>query len=78
MGGVGVRGDSDGIAVVRWWRERCIEWCHDVVDGIALPTRLSRFISAAVSRVASIENIGANLAPWNIGNYRIDFRGTGC
>ena len=23
----------DGIAVIRWWRERCIEWCHDVVDG---------------------------------------------
>jgi hypothetical protein len=25
--------------------------------------------------VKSIDNIGANLAPWNIGNYRIDVRG---
>jgi hypothetical protein len=24
--------------------------------------------------VKAIENFGANLAPWNIGNYRIDFR----
>ena len=33
VGWVGVRNDPDGIAVIKWWREKCIEWCHDYVDG---------------------------------------------
>ncbi len=33
VGWVGSRNDSDGLAVIRWWREKCIEWCHDYVDG---------------------------------------------
>jgi len=76
VGWVGARGDSDGIAVVRWWRERCIEWCHDVVDGgrFADQGYLDSFPRLS-SRVRILENIGANLAPWNIGNYRIDFCG---
>jgi hypothetical protein len=76
VGWVGARNDSHGIAVIRWWREKCIEWCHDYVDGDRFADQgyLDSF-SRLFSRVKIIENIGANLAPWNIGNYRIDFRG---
>ena len=24
---------DEGIAALRWWRERCIEWCYDCVEG---------------------------------------------
>jgi hypothetical protein len=77
VGWVGARNDSDGIAVIRWWREKCIEWCHDVVDGDRFADQgyLNSF-ARLFSRVKIIENIGANLAPWNIGNYRVDFRGS--
>jgi hypothetical protein len=76
VGWVGARKDSDGIAVIEWWRERCIEWCHDVVEGDRFADQgyLDSF-PRLFSRVKIIENIGANLAPWNIGNYRVDFRG---
>jgi hypothetical protein len=76
VGWVGARNDSGGPAVIQWWRERCIEWCHDVVDGDRFADQgyLDSF-PRLFSRVRIIENIGANLAPWNIGNYRIDFRG---
>jgi hypothetical protein len=75
VGWVGARNDPDGSAVIQWWRERCIEWCHDVIEGDRFADQgyLDSF-PRLFSRVTIIENIGANLAPWNIGNYRIDFR----
>jgi hypothetical protein len=75
VGWVGARNDPDGISVISWWRERCIEWCHDYVDGDRFADQgyLDSF-SSRFPRVRVIENIGANLAPWNIGNYQIDFR----
>jgi hypothetical protein len=75
VGWVGVRNDLDGVAVIEWWRGKCIEWCHDYVDEgrFADQGYLDRFSSRS-ARVKVIDNIGANLAPWNIGNYRIEFR----
>jgi len=75
VGWVGARHDPDGIAVVKWWREKCIEWCHDYVDGDRFADQgyLDSF-ARLFPRVKVIENIGANLAPWNIGNYEIGFR----
>lgn len=75
VGWVGARNDPDGIAVIRWWREKCIEWCHDYVDGNRFADQgyLDSFAGLS-ARVKVIENIGANLAPWNVGNYQIDFR----
>ena len=33
VGWVGARNDPDGFEAVTWWRQKCIEWCHDYVDG---------------------------------------------
>ena len=76
VGWVGARNDPDGLAVVKWWRTQCIDWCYDYVDGgrFADQGYLDSF-SRLFPRVKVIENVGANLAPWNIGNHRIDFRG---
>ena len=75
VGWVGARNEPDGIAVIKWWRQRCIEWCHDYVDGDRYADQgyLDSF-SRLSTRVKAVENVGANLAPWNIANYRIDFR----
>jgi hypothetical protein len=75
VGWVGARNDPDGIAVIKWWREKCIEWCHDYVDGDRFADQgyLDSFPGLS-SRVKVIENVGANLAPWNVGNYQVDFR----
>src|SRR5258708_8026128 len=37
VGWGGVRNCDEGTSPVRWWRERCIEWCHDFVDGDRFP-----------------------------------------
>jgi hypothetical protein len=75
VGWVGVRNDPDGIAVIKWWREECIEWCYDYVDDRRFADQgyLDAFLSRC-ARVKVIGNIGANLAPWNIENYRIECR----
>lgn len=75
VGWVGVRNDADGHAAVRWWRERCIEWCYDYVDGDRFADQgYLQGIVERFARVKVVENPGANLAPWNIGNYRIESR----
>jgi len=75
VGWVGARNDPDGLAPLRWWRKQCIEWCYDYVDGERFADQgYLQKIPAQFSRVKSIENVGANLAPWNIENYRIEFR----
>jgi hypothetical protein len=60
--------------VLQWWRERCIEWCFDYVDGHRFADQgyLDEF-STRFEGVAVIENPGANLAPWNVGAYAIEF-----
>jgi hypothetical protein len=74
VGWVGARNDPEGAAVIRWWRSKCIEWCYDYVDEgrFADQGYLDSF-SRLFARVKVIDNVGANLAPWNIGNYRIEF-----
>jgi hypothetical protein len=76
VGWVGARNDANGIAAIQWWRNKCIDWCHDYVDGGRFADQgYLDFFSDKFERVKVIENIGANLAPWNIGNYSIGFDG---
>jgi hypothetical protein len=72
VGWVSFRRDDDGLRCLHWWRDRCIEWCYDRVeehryaDQKYLDDWPQRF-----GRVRALEHKGANLAPWNIANYRI-------
>jgi len=72
VGWVGARKDGEGRRVVEWWRQKCIEWCHDYVDGDRFADQgyLDTFPRLS-PRVKVIEHAGANLAPWNIGNYEL-------
>ena len=66
------RRDSNALGALRWWREKCIEWCFyrleedRMGDQKYLDTWPSRF-----DRVHVLNHIGAGLAPWNCSNYRI-------
>jgi hypothetical protein len=69
VGWVSVRRREEGISALRWWRERCIEWCYDRVEGdrFADQRYLDR-LPELFGRVHVIEHLGANLAPWNLAN----------
>jgi hypothetical protein len=75
VGWVSVRRRDEGIGALRWWRERCIEWCYDRVEGdrFADQRYLDR-LPGLFSGVHVIEHLGANLAPWNFADYRVEWR----
>jgi hypothetical protein len=70
------RNDARGLAVLHWWRERCIEWCYDRVEGdrFADQKYLDRW-PETFDGVVVLENKGVGLSPWNVDRYRIARRG---
>lgn len=72
VGWVTFRNDATGRSAVRWWRERCLEWCYDRVepnrygDQKYLDDWPERFDGVRVSRLAA-----AGLAPWNEDKFAV-------
>lgn len=67
VGWVSFRRDADGLACLAWWRERCLEWCHDRVEAgrFADQGYLDEFPKKFCG-VRALENQGINTAPWNV------------
>jgi hypothetical protein len=59
-----------GMAVLNWWRDRCIEWCYarseegKFGDQKYLDDWTTRFDSVHV-----LEHLGGGIAPWNVQQY---------
>jgi hypothetical protein len=75
VGWLTFRRDENGLACLSWWRERCLEWCHDYIDGdrYADQKYLDQF-PKLFKNLAVIEHKGANVATWNLGNYTLHER----
>lgn len=67
VGWVFFRRDANGTACVEWWRERCLEWCFDRVEGARFADQgyLDEF-PRRFAGVVSLEHPGINAAPWNL------------
>lgn len=72
VGWLSFRRDANGLACLQWWRERCNEWCYDrceaerFADQKYLDQWPQRF-----AKVVELQHKGANVAPWNVGNYDV-------
>lgn len=75
VGWLSFRRDTNGLACLRWWRDRCNEWCYDrlesgrFADQKYLDDWPTRFRNVVV-----LEHKGANVAPWNLSNYHLDYQ----
>jgi hypothetical protein len=72
VGWVSIRRDDHGLACLRWWRERCLEWCYDRCENGRFADQ--KYLDAWPSlfqQVGVLQHKGANLAPWNVANYTI-------
>lgn len=72
VGWISFRRDKTGVECLTWWRDRCIEWCHDREEGGRFADQ--KYLDdwpARFPNVVVLAQKGANLAPWNVGNYRL-------
>lgn len=72
VGLVSFRNDASGKECLEWWRERCLEWCYDRVEnGRFADQKYLDVWPQRFSRVLVLPAKGANLAPWNVFQYRL-------
>jgi hypothetical protein len=72
---ISFRNDDRGLGALRWWRERCIEWCYARLedgkfgDQLYLEDWPRRFEGVYV-----LKHPGGGLAAWNIQQYDMTLR----
>lgn len=69
---VSFRRDEAGLACLAWWRERCLEWCHDRLDNgrFADQGYLDEF-PRRFGKVKVLHHPGINAAPWNMAGVAV-------
>lgn len=63
--------------LIKWWRDRCIEWCNIGVDEVNKRFADQRYLEQwhkYIDNIHVIKNLGANTAPWNIDKYKLSVR----
>jgi hypothetical protein len=70
------RNDSAGRAVLGRWHGQCMEWCRDYVEDDKFADQRYLDEWPGLPGVQVIEHVGADLAPWNFMQYRIDLKAT--
>lgn len=72
VGILGFRDDPVGRACLGWWRARCLEWCYDrLEDGKFADQKYLDDWPERFPGVHVLPHKGVNLAPWNVGGYRV-------
>ena len=70
VGLVYFRNTDQGRSALAWWRQACLDWCHDYVDGARYADQ--GYLSELPHRFDSVRDLGDpgfNLAPWNVAQH---------
>ena len=67
----GFRRDAAGLACLQRWRDQCLDWCYDRVEGerYADQKYLDEWPRLYGDRLAILEHKGGGVAPWNWATY---------
>lgn len=60
------KNDADGVKVLKWWRDSCLEWCYSQYEDERFGDQkyLEKFFDLS-DKVVVLQNRGAGVAPWN-------------
>lgn len=65
------RNDANGMKVLNWWRDACIEWCYNrMEDGKFGDQKYLDNWTTQFEGVCELQHPGGGLAPWNCQQYR--------
>lgn len=65
-----------GYKALKWWRDRCLEWCYSYNDnGRFADQGYLDFMRKRFKGVIYLDMPGANVATWNYFNYEFSLRG---
>lgn len=71
-GYVAFRNGPEGRRILEDWRDRCVDWCQDFVDGNRYGDQ--KYLDELADLYPSIDicrHHGANAAPWNVAGLRV-------
>lgn len=64
------KNDENGLTALKWWRERCLEWCYDrVEDGKFGDQMYLDDWTTSFKGVHVMQHLGGGLAAWNVQQY---------
>ena len=75
-GFLAVKNTEEGRRAIRWWCDRCVEWCYDRVEaGRSSNQKYLDEFPKLFTNVRIAHHPGLNLAPWNIDTHAYSWNG---
>ncbi len=69
--------DPEALECLSWWRERCLEWCHDrFEDGKFADQKYLDSWPDLFENLVVLQHSGANVAPWNVAGSELSWDGS--